>query len=276
MKKWQLAVSSCFFGDPDENAFKICSEHGALLEVSEGDLAIAKRLDWEELGALSEKYGVDIWSYHMPFYPIDASAADEEVRKKNVEIFLELGKRAAEAGVKKFVFHPSGEPVPLDVEGRRHRMEQAKKSFSELAEIFDSFGGQVLIEDLPRSCLGHNSREIAEILSVDDRIGVIFDTNHLLEQDNIDFVREVGDKIVSTHFSDYDFIDERHYLPGEGRIDWPALMKALDEASYKGPILYEIGSLNFGKQPRKAPLTIEDLIKNREELVSFKAPTPHY
>ncbi len=117
--------------------------------------------------------------------------------------------------------------------------------------------------------------EIAEILSVDDRTGVIFDTNHLMWQNSFDFTKALGHKIVSTHFSDYDFIVENHYLPGEGKIDRHSLMHALDDAGYKGPFLYEIGSRSTPKVSRQAALTAEDLIKNHEELINFKDPTPH-
>lgn len=281
MKKWNVAVSSCFWGAPNDENFKKmfedCEKSGiGFVEISTGALADAEKLDWEKITEMAKEHGIKLWSFHVPFFPfevIDPSFEDEEKRKETVKIFTSLAEKAAKAGVRNFVIHPSGEPNPDET--RAKRIAQAKKSFAEMAEAFAQFGGRPLVEDLPRSCLGNCSDDIAEIISADERIGVIFDTNHLLKQDNIEFIKAVGSRIVSTHFSDYDFVDERHLLPGEGKIDWPALMKALDEVGYEGPVLYELSSPSTKSITRAVPLTADDLFKNHSELVSFKTPTPH-
>jgi sugar phosphate isomerase/epimerase len=41
--------------------------------------------------------------------------------------------------------------------------------------------------------------------------------------------------------SDYDFLDEKHYFPGNGLIDWKEVVELLEEAGYEGPFLYEGG-----------------------------------
>lgn len=280
MKKWEIAVSSAFWGSPTEEnvkkMFEDCRRSGIhLIELAIGDLKEEKLFDWEKLAEMAKEYGVKIRSFHIPFCPfdkIDPCFEDEEKRKATVAIFTSLAEKAAKVGVRYFVIHPSGEPNPDDK--RDIRLAQAKKSFAEMAEAFAKFGGIPLVEDLPRTCLGNCSDEIAEILSVDDRIGIVFDTNHLLKQDNLDFIKAVGGRIVSTHVSDYDFVDERHLLPGDGDIDWPALMKALDEAHYEGPMLYELSAQKTIDSLGR-PLTTDDLVKNHSEIISFKKPCAH-
>lgn len=281
MKKWEAAVSSCFWGTPTEEnlgrMFEDCERSGiGLVEISAGGLDSAKALDWNRIAEMAREHGVRLWSFHIPFYPfevIDPCFEDEEKRRETVRIFTELARKAAEVGVQNFVIHPSGEPNPDET--RALRLAQAKRSFAEMAEAFAEFGGRPLVEDLPRSCLGNCSDDIAEIISADERIGVIFDTNHLLKQDNVEFVKAVGSRIISTHVSDYDFTDERHLLPGEGKVDWAALMKALEDAGYEGPILYELSAGSTKNIKREVPLSAEDLVKNRSELADFKTPTPH-
>ena len=71
----------------------------------------------------------------------------------------------------------------------------------------------------------------------------IFDTNHSLEEDNIAFLKNMiahGYCPVSLHISDYDFVDERHDIPGHGINSWETLLDLLKEAGYRGPALYEI------------------------------------
>ena len=52
--------------------------------------------------------------------------------------------------------------------------------------------GQVIaVEDLPRTCLGRESSEMLELISVNDKLRVCFDTNHLLQKDEISLKLEL-------------------------------------------------------------------------------------
>ncbi|MBQ7792368.1 MAG: sugar phosphate isomerase/epimerase [Clostridia bacterium] len=97
-----------------------------------------------------------------------------------------------------------------------------------------------------------------------------FDTNHLSKQKNEDFVTAVGDKIVTLHVSDYDYIDEKHWLPGGGDINWVRLMDAIDNADYAGPLMYELYRVK-GKDTR--PVTPEEFVRNAKELMARKPLT---
>ncbi len=72
-----------------------------------------------------------------------------------------------------------------------------------------------------------------------DGIGLCLDTNHLLQEKNEDFVRKLGSRAVTLHVSDYDGIDERHWIPGRGINDWTALIQALKATGYRGPFMFE-------------------------------------
>ena len=133
------------------------------------------------------------------------------------------------------------------------------------------------MENLPRTCLGKNSEEMLELLSADPTLRICFDTNHLLGQDPVEFVEAVGEKIVTTHVSDYDFIDERHWLAGEGDMDWHRLYDALCRVGYEGAWLYELGFGNTKRIVRQRPLTCEDFARNAKEIFEGKPITvvPH-
>jgi signal peptidase I len=51
-------------------------------------------------------------------------------------------------------------------------------------------------------------------------------------------------RVVTTHVSDYDFIDERHLFPGEGKNNWQEILTALENAGYEGTWNYEIKNSN--------------------------------
>ena len=88
----------------------------------------------------------------------------------------------------------------------------------------------------------------------------------------MDFVRAVGKKIVTTHVSDYDFVDEKHWLPGEGKVDWQALVQALKDVGYNGPWLYEIGFECPNTLWRERDLTCEDFANNAAEIFENRPP----
>ncbi len=121
-------------------------------------------------------------------------------------------------------------------------------------------------EDLPRTCLGRDSDEISELLSVSDDLAVCLDTNHLLTESLPDFIHKVGGRIVTTHISDYDFKDEKHWLPGEGKIDWNGVVSALEDVGYNGVWLYEVGYKAPASMPRSRDLTALDFAENAAKI----------
>lgn len=205
-------------------------------------------IDYEIVSEWSAQTGVEVRSFHLPFYPFetnDVSSLDEDVRQNTIDMHKRYIKAAAAVGIKIFVLHPSAEPIKS--EERTLRLENARASINTLAQFADEIGALIAVENLPRTCLGNCSTEI-NYLTDNSKAKVCFDTNHLLTESHESFINNVGSKIIATHISDYDGIDERHWLPGEGIIDWVKLITMLDDIGYSGALLYELGY--------KAPKTI--------------------
>ena len=120
--------------------------------------------------------------------------------------------------------------------------------------------------------MGNCSKEILELISAHENLRVCFDTNHLLSEDICDFIRNVGDKIVTTHISDYDYINERHWLPGEGSIDWKSVVSAFEEVGYDGYWLYEMELETPWSIERERNLTYSDFKYNYSSLMKKETP----
>lgn len=246
----------------------------AAMEVSEGSISGADAVDFATIKALSDEYGIALWSFHLPFLPFETiDISQPSLADYTVKYFCSLIDKATDIGIKTFVIHPSGEPIADS--DRAMRIECAKKSLFTLAEYANSKGATIAVEDLPRTCLGRNSSDILALISAHPALRVCFDTNHLLGEDIIDFIKAVGEKIVTTHVSDYDFINERHWLPGEGKINWLALKDALASVGYDGYWLYELGlGASNWTIDRPRALTHTDLTRNFNEIMSNVAPSP--
>ncbi len=251
----------------DDAAFAHYAEAG--LSALEFSFSYEKYEDYDfKAGAnRARANGLIPWSGHLPFYPFknnNIASLDPEVRKNTIALQSALLCRFGEAGIPLAVIHPSGEPNAPEV--RDEMIKYAKESLAILAEVAAREGVTIAVEDLPRTCLGNTAAEIADLLTADDRLRVGFDTNHLLIDDNLHFMRELKDKIVTVHVSDYDFIDEKHWLPGEGKVDWVAFMDTLDEIGYDGVFMYEIGFEAPKTILRPRDLTVEDFVRNAREL----------
>lgn len=110
------------------------------------------------------------------------------------------------------------------------------------------------------------------LISANDKLRVCFDTNHLMGEDNVHFMKTVGDKIITVHISDFDFVNERHWLPGEGKLDWPAILQAFEDIGYRGVWLYELGLRLPKTINRFRELTFDDFYRNAQRV--FYGQTP--
>ena len=256
----------------NEEMFKLYSEAGIMqMEVSVGKEQ-TDALDYDKLLEWSKRYGVELYSFHLPFWPFDKiDISNPNLALYSVEYFKDIINKGTRIGINKYIIHPSGEPIMED--GRQMRMDCAKKCLSALADYAKERGALICVENLPRTCLGRDSFDILELLSANESLVACFDTNHLLGQDPIEFIRAVGDKIVTLHVSDYDFKNERHWLPGEGMLDWQSIIEALEKIGYCGSWLYEINLKAPPTIVRERDLTYKDFYNNAQELFNKKSLT---
>ena len=245
-KNWPLALSigPC---EMNEKSLTALAAAGILqVELSSGNIApFYEALDFPRragaLVAAARERGVEITSVHLPFAPfetMDPASFDPAVRAHVYEKQTELLRAAGEAGIPLAVIHPSGEPYP-EAE-RADRMEAALEMISRLCAAAEECGVTLCLENLPRTCLGRTSDEMLRFFAEIPALRAVFDTNHSLREDNAHFIRALGEKIVTLHVSDYDFTDERHLLPLEGKNDWEGIFAALEEIGYAGRFLYEL------------------------------------
>ena len=258
---YKVGLSSGGFPLTEENFRLMEQSNIAAIEIAMAT-ELYKLIDYKQLAELSQRYNVKLWSYHLPYYPariIDVSSLNDEVQKSTLSVYTEMIQKATEVGVDKFVVHPSGEPIADDE--RELKLQRSMQTLDELAQIAKRYGAVIAVEDLPRSCLGNTADEMLRILSANDALRVCLDTNHLLQETNVEFMEKLGDKIVTVHISDYDFVDEQHWLPGEGLVNWNELYIMFQKIGYQGVWLYEL-PLKSTNPERIRDLTFADFVEN--------------
>ncbi|MGI6561041.1 MAG: sugar phosphate isomerase/epimerase family protein [Clostridia bacterium] len=229
-------------------------------------------IDWSATKQASKDTGVRLWSIHLPFSPFEINnlaSPDIQIRKSTLKMHSELIKKAGDIGINIAVVHPSGEPNNPDQ--REELLKHSTESLSILAKEGAKAGVTIAVENLPRTCLGNCSDEIITLISSDDRLRICFDTNHLLIQKNTDFIKLLGDKIITIHVSDYDFLNERHWLPYEGKNNWIEIVTLLEKANYSGPFMYEV-PLEAPPTIQRRALTLQDFVENFKACIEKRVP----
>jgi len=154
------------------------------------------------------------------------------------------------------VIHASSEPI--STADRPARLEYSLKTLAELSSEFRQAGVKMAIELLPRSCIGNCLVELERFIDRlgKDVCGVCLDVNHGMDQYPLlpQWVKTLGKNLITLHLSDYDGIDEKHWLPGKGVIDWPAFMTALRTIDYSGPFNFEVSVPGDSPRARIAAL----------------------
>jgi sugar phosphate isomerase/epimerase len=73
-------------------------------------------------------------------------------------------------------------------------------------------------------------------------LGMNLDPSHLFPMGELPHavVYQLGRRILHCHFSDNDGLTNVHWRPGKGKIDWGALMQALEDVGFDGVISIEL------------------------------------
>ena len=113
----------------------------------------------------------------------------------------------------------------------------------EIAQLIESRGMRLAVESVAYGLLSNGDSMLRLIEALPNRkLGFIIDTGHLhyLRQAFPILCHKLTGRIFGTHINYNDGSVHDHNPPGYGNIDWPALLKALKQTKYDGPLDLEI------------------------------------
>ena len=171
---------------PEEQLREVREAGFDYVEVTLNSLRTKSR---EECSAALERFRADaaldcltIWSVHLPFGRAwDISSPNDSVRTAVVDRIAWFIEAVQPLQPRKMILHPSAEPIADSLRGLH--IEHSIHSINTLATVAARYEAQLLVEDLPRTCLCNTSGEMLSIFErLDPAVGVCFDTNHLLRE----------------------------------------------------------------------------------------------
>lgn len=192
-----------------------------------------------------DEWGLEAASVHIPFGNAPWVPSREGERKEAIAAIR--GVLDAWHGVRRYTLHGCTE-ADRDVP-RAEQMRALRVFLSEMLPDLERHDASFNVEYLPRTCLCNTPEELEEAVAgfPPDRIGICLDVNHASPRtaEMPAMIRRLGPRINSFHISDTDGVDECHWYPGEGIIDWPACMAEIKALKRDVLLILEVFRLPF-------------------------------
>ena len=189
----------------------------------------------EQAARLGEEYraaGVPVETVHLPYEgaAFDIAHFYESRRRPAVARIRHAMERAAAAGAKAGILHPTTSREPVDVNGFERSFTQMAASMRELLREAERVDLMLAVENLPPvpgrrygSLPDHFRRFAGELAH--SHLCFCLDTGHALmaagHDGTIELMEAMGERLRAFHLSDTPGDRDLHLAPGHGAVDFP-------------------------------------------------------
>lgn len=137
----------------------------------------------------------------------------------------------------------------------------AIKKYTELATKHDL---RLALEARPRELL-HNTDSFLRLTDAvqSNRLGAVLDISHtyLVRETPAVSIQKLNTKIFCVHLGDNDGLTVAHWPPGQGRINWMSVIKALSAISYSGTLCIDVSGIDVEQEVIEGKSYIERLLQ---------------
>jgi sugar phosphate isomerase/epimerase len=175
-------------------------------------------------------------------------AVFEDIRPDAVKIGMVASSELTRIIAERLRYHDAKnivvDPVMVATSGSALMKSDAIETLiEELLPLAEEIGFSLNVEYLPRKCIGNCITELENIINRFDpkHVNLCMDVNHVMDKYNElpDIISHLAPRIRTFHFNDYDGIDEKHWFPGQGVINWGAVMKAVRAIDHDVTVIME-------------------------------------
>ncbi len=220
---------------------------------------------------------------------------DAAIRRKAVAaVKRDITASARNGGHTMFTVLGPGEPG----QSRAESLEIFAKVYPGVVKHAEKEGVNIAIEPWPGGaphygnlgCTPETLRAIFDAVP-SPNLGICYDPSHFarIQVDYLRLLHEFGDRVRHVHLKDTEILPEKLYesgilgeslgrsygfgegwwrytIPGEGEVDWNAVLRRLEEFGYDGVLSVELEDHHFWATPE---LQQEGLIRSREYIEPF-------
>lgn len=249
MTDWPIGLSTgCFYHQSILDCLPVIRESGfSTIEICSSPT----HLDYHDPPVVRraavriQELGMEAYSFHAPFADnIDIASSDDAQRNAALAEVLRAAEAAAVLRVHYFVIHPGPEhPAETSGEEQLARMRNVVTTLNEVAHRCRELGIMCVLENkLPHLLFG-NTSDILWILDAINtaEVGACLDTGHaFLAGDMQSLVKKLRGHLKMVHAHDNGGMRDDHFPPGDGRIDWEAMLRDLMNIEFRGALMLEM------------------------------------
>ena len=233
----------------DEALAKIAAAGFECVELSAGEGHLG---DWLTDPAAARRdikaAGLEPWSVHSPGASFDLAATDEAARAAAIGSAISCFRPAVELGASVVVVHSNSPGRPFDPADYEASLKRTRTSLETLAEAAGAAGVRLALENMIPRPEQRPACDMAEVLALIDglgeHVGVCLDTGHNSPTGAAaaEAALLAGEKLFTLHIQDNHgrSNEDEHLLPGDGTIDWDALLDALERLGFDSPRIFEV------------------------------------
>ena len=190
------------------------------------------------------RHGVRVRTIHSDL-GVNLAALDDDERSRAVTSVASCFEPFAELGGFAVIVHPTGRDSNDDPE---LHIGAFRRSLDTLTARAEELGIRLACENLQHKgqsrplCRMEDLRRVVDDYS--STVGICLDTGHANNNglDPADEARVAGDRLIALHLQDTDALEDRHWPPGLGNINWRRVSAALIEIGFDGAWTFEVGT----------------------------------
>jgi len=187
----------------------------------------------EKMAGIVRGSGLILENIHVPYDDADDLWSESKtLRDKIVNRHTEWLNDCAELDIPVLLMHIIDRKYPIQPN------KWGVESISRLLRIAEDLGVKIALENT--GSVDYIDFVLRELVS--DHLVFCYDSSHdfLYSSEKAAILKRQGLRLQHLHLSDNDLIKDRHWLPGEGIIDWQKINKAFPRDTYKGNITLEV------------------------------------
>jgi sugar phosphate isomerase/epimerase len=244
MPKPKIGVSMLYcLSEPFHKMIKRLSKvEVPLVEVIDEGLHELSKKRVVKLKELAKSKGIS-YTVHAPFADINIASPSKPMLNASIKRLEESMAYASDLNAQLWVFHPGAKTGISSFYPNQH-WKQNTQTIQKIHETAEKHGLNTAIENLPGK-YGFIMRKPQDFqkfykeTGLDD-VGITLDVGHAnLENQTINFLRKLPDKIVHMHISDNMGENDQHLGIGYGKINWQQFAETLHEIAYAKTIIIE-------------------------------------
>ncbi len=192
---------------------------------------------------IAQKHGIKVNSVHFPFgYDwVNLVSPWESDRLEIIKWIGKVCKRLEKFDIRAYVFHPS-DMGRTNESNYRENMTKLCDTADKIADLTDAY---VCVENMAVGYFMFGIRQSLDFIQGTKKAQMVVDVNHYLHENVAENLLLLGNRVKTLHISDCHLEKEEHLLPGEGKIDFMALLSALEKSGYDGVFNYEVSTRKY-------------------------------